>query len=345
MAAKDQSTVKQIIDSVKNGVVKPVYFFTGSETHALDVLSDFFEKEVVPEENQGFDQTVVYGLDTNMKAIVDTAKQFPTFPTTKYRLVLVKEAQHLDTRDNSEWDVLINYLEHPSDLSIIAFCYRNKEFKNAKLKKAISSKGVFFETPKMYDNQVPAWITRYVAEQGYTISQQSAAVIAESLGANTSKIANELSKVFISLPKGSAVTNDIIEREIGISKDYNVFELTKALGCKDVLKCNRIVKHFAANPKDNPIQKILPNIYNHFIKVMIYQQLTDKSSQSAASALGINPYFVGDYKTAALNYSLPKLAAIIGYLKEADLKSKGVRNTGTVTDGEIIKELVFKILH
>jgi len=343
MAAKDQLTVKQIIDSVKKGNVKPVYFFTGSETHALDVLSDFFEKEVVPEENQGFDQTVVYGLDTNMKAVVDTAKQFPTFPSTKYRLVLVKEAQHLDSRGSTEWEVLINYLEHPSDFSIIAFCYRNKEFKNAKLKKAISSKGVFFETPKLYDNQVPGWIMNYVAEQGYTISQQSAAIIAESLGTNTSKIANELSKVFISLPQGGAVTNDIIEREIGISKDYNVFELTKALGCKDVLKCNRIVNHFAANPKDNPIQLVLPNLYNYFIKVMIYLQLTDKSQ--APSALGVAPFFVRDYQTAARYYTLPKLAAIIGYLKDADLKSKGVRNTGTVSDGEIIKELIFKILH
>ena len=343
MAAKDQLTVKQIIDSVKKGNVKPVYFFTGSETHALDVLSDFFEKEVVPEENQGFDQTVVYGLDTNMKAVVDTAKQFPTFPSTKYRLVLVKEAQHLDSRGSTEWEVLINYLEHPSDFSIIAFCYRNKEFKNAKLKKAISAKGVFFETPKLYDNQVPGWIMNYVAEQGYTISQQSAAIIAESLGTNTSKIANELSKVFISLPQGGAVTNDIIEREIGISKDYNVFELTKALGCKDVLKCNRIVNHFAANPKDNPIQLVLPNLYNYFIKVMIYLQLTDKSQ--APSALGVAPFFVRDYQTAARYYTLPKLAAIIGYLKDADLKSKGVRNTGTVSDGEIIKELIFKILH
>ena len=343
MAAKEQLSVKKIIDSVKKGAVKPVYFFTGTETHSLDVLSDFFEKEVVPEQNQGFDQTVVYGIDTNMKSIVDTAKQFPTFPDTKYRLVLVKEAQHLDSRDSGEWDLLINYLEHPSDLSIIAFCYRNKEFKNAKLKKAITSKGVFFETPKLYDNQVSGWIMNYVAEQGYTISPQSAAIIAESLGANTSKIANELSKVFISLPQGSAVTSDIIEREIGISKDYNVFELTKALGVKDVLKCNRIVNHFAANPKENPIQLVLPNIYSYFIKVMIYQQLADKTQ--APSALGISPFFVRDYQTAARNYSLPKMAAIVGYLKEADLKSKGVRNTDTITDGELIKELVFKILH
>jgi len=333
-------TEKQIIASVKKGDVKPVYLFFGEENHTLDVLSDFFEKEVIPEENQCFDQTVVYGRDAEMSAIIDIAKQYPTMPTSTHRLILVKEAQ--DIRD---WAPLATYLENPSEASIVAFCYRDKKFKNAKVQKSIAAKGVVFEKARLYDSQVPAWIVGYISEQGYTISQQSAAIIAEALGNDTSKIANELSKVFISLPKGGAVTNEIIERNIGISKDYNVFELQNALGHKDVMKCNRIVNHFAANPNDNPIQAILPNLYSYFIKVMIYQQLPDKSQQAAASALGVNPFFVRDYQTAARYYSLPKMAAIIGYLKEADLKSKGVHNTGTVTNGEILKELVFKILH
>ncbi|MBR4804777.1 MAG: DNA polymerase III subunit delta [Bacteroidales bacterium] len=339
MAAKSL-TEKQIMSSVKNGDIKPVYLFYGEENYTLDVLSDFFENDVIKSENQCFDQTVVYGRDVKMTAVIDIAKQYPTMPTSTHRLILVKEAQDID---KNEWELLLPYLEHPSSTSIVVFCYRNEKFKNAKLQKAIAAKGVVFEKKKLYEDKVSEWVIKYVAEQGYSISQQCAAIIAESLGTDTRKIANELSKVFISLPKGVAVTNDIIEREIGISKDYNVFELLNALGRKDVLKCNRIVNHFAANPKDNPIQLILPNIYGFFIKVMIYQQLTDKSQ--APSALGVNPFFIRDYQTAARNYSLPKMAAIIGYLKEADLKSKGVRNTGTITDGEIIKELVFKILH
>ena len=343
-AAPRQMTEKQIMDSVRKGDIKPVYLLFGEENHTLDVLSDFFEKEVIPEENQCFDQTVVYARDVTMSAIVDNAKQYPAMPTSTHRLLLVKEAQDIE-RDNkkSEWDILATYLEHPSEKTILVFCYRKPKFCSVKVQKAIAAKGVVFEKKRLYDSQIPGWIVSYTAGKGYTISQHSAAILAEALGNETSKIANELSKVFISLPRGGTVTTDIIERNIGISKDYNVFELQKALGCKDVLKCNRIVNHFAANPKENPIQAVLPNLYSYFIKVMIYSQLSDKSQ--AASAIGVNPYFVGDYQLAARNYSLPKMAAIIGYLKDADLKSKGVHNTGTITDGEIIKELVFKILH
>ena len=337
---------KQLMASVKKGDIKPVYLFYGEESHALDVLSNFFEKEVVPEENQFFDLTVVYGREVKMTSVIDTAKQYPTMPTTTHRIIIVKEAQSID---KNSWERLMQYLEHPSSNSAIVFiCRENeKDFKkgHTKLLKAVATCGVVIEKARLYDNKVPEWIVSYTISQGYTISHQSAALLAEALGNDTSKLANELSKVFISLPKGGAVTNDIVERNIGISKDYNVFELQNALGRRDVLKCNRIVNHFAANPKENPIQMVLPNLYSYFIKLMIYQQLTDKSQQSAAAALGINPYFVRDYQSAALNYTLPKMAAIIGYLKEADLKSKGVRNTGTITDGEIIKELVFKILH
>lgn len=347
MAKKSAAlTDEQLKANFKSGNVKPVYLLCGEENHAIDMLLDFFEKEAIPEECQGFDLDVVYGRDVKMPSLIDIAKQYPTMPTSKYRLILVREAQDVDYR---EWDKLYPYLEHPSDMSVIVFCYRDseKEIKKSrsKLHKAISAVGEVIEKPGLYDNRVPDWIVKYTASQGYKITAQSATLMAEYLGTNTSKIANELSKVFISLPKGGTVTNDIIERNIGISKEYNVFELQKALGRRDVKKSNRIVNHFAANPKDNPIQMILPNLYNYFIKVMICQQLTDKSPGAVASAVGVNPYFADDYLIAASNYSLPKMAAIIGYLKEADLKSKGIRNTGTITDGELIKELVFKILH
>ena len=339
-------TDKQLMDGVEKGDIKPVYFLYGDEGYGLDLLSDFFETKVVPEENQPFDQTVVYGRDVRMSSVIDSAKQFPTFPTTTRRLILIKEAQGIEKDD---LDLLPPYLEHPSTTSVIVFVFRmdEKEFnkKTSKVIKAVTTHGAVVAKNRPYEDKVAGWILNYTAGQGYKISLPSATLIAEALGNDTGKIANELSKVFITLPQGGVVTNEIIERNIGISKDYNVFELQKALGEKDVLKCNRIVNHFAANPKDNPIQMVLPNLYSYFIKVMIYQQLTDKSSHSVASALGINPYFIGDYKTAARNYSLPKMAAIIGYLKEADLKSKGMGNTGTITDGELIKELVFKILH
>ncbi len=335
------TTEKQIITDVKKGKISPVYLLTGEENYSIDTLSDFFEHEVVPEENQCFDQIVVYGRDVEMGAIIDIAKQYPTMPTSTHRLILVKEAQNIQ-----DWTLLPIYLEHPSNTSVIVFCYRHKKMdKRTQAYKAIAAKGTVFEKARLYDDKVPEWIINHSEEKGYHISQQSAALLAEALGNDLGKIANEMSKVFISLPQGGTVTNDIIERNIGISKDYNVFELQKALGRKDIIKCNRIIRHFAANPKDNPIQAILPNLYSYFIKVMIYHQLTDKSQKAAAAALGVNPYFVRDYQTAANFYSLPKAAAIIGYLNTADLKSKGIRNIGTITDGEILKELIFKILH
>ena len=330
---------KQLIDSLKAKDYKPVYLLTGEENYYIDLISDYIETHLVPEEYRDFDQTVVYGRDVDMSTVVSYARQFPMMSPVK--LVLVKEAQDIPVKD---WDLLATYLEHPLAQTLLVFCYRHKKLdKRTKAYKAINDKGVVFERAKLYENQLPDWIGTFVNQRGYTITQKGAVLLAECLGNDLGKIANELSKVFISLPAGGVVNEEIIERYIGISKDYNVFELQTAIGRRDVVRCNRIVNHFAANPKDNPIQMVLPTLYNYFIKVMIYHQLEDKSQ--AASALKVNPYFVRDYATAASNYPLGKLASCIGYLNEADLRSKGVRNAGTITDGELLKELVFKIIH
>lgn len=330
-------TENQLITDIKSGKFKNVYLITGDENYSIDTISDCFEQYVVAEDFRDFDQTILYGRDVLMEDIITAAKRFPMM--SEYQLILVKEAQ-----DIKKWDSLVTYLDNPQSRTVIVFCYRHKSMdKRTQVYKAIAKHGIVFESKKMYDNQVPMWILSYVQENGYTISQRGAAIIAESIGNDLSKIVNELSKVFIIQPKGTQITENTIEENIGISKDYNVFELQNAIGRKDVLRCNKIVNHFAANPKDNPIQAILPNLYAYFIKVMVYHQLDDKSK--AASVLGVNTFFVKDYQQAASNYSLPKLASIIGYLKDADLKSKGLGNTGTITEGELLKELLFKILH
>lgn len=257
------------------------------------------------------------------------------------QLVLVKEAQDLSSND---WENLPSYLEHPQPQTLLVFCFRHKKLdKRSKAYKAIYSVGVVYERAKLYDNQLPSWIADQVRANGFSITEKGAVLIAESLGNNLSKIVNELKKVFISLQPGAIINEDLIERNIGISKEYNVFELQAAIGRRDVVKCNRIINHFAANPKDNPIQMILPNLYSYLLKVMMYIQEPDKSK--AATTLKINPFFIRDYEVAASNFSLGKLAACIGYLHDADLRSKGVGNAGTVTDGELLKELVFKIIH
>ncbi len=332
-------TDKQLKDSLKAGNYMPVYLLTGEENYYIDLASDYIEENIVEESLRDFDQTVLYGRDTDMRTVISYAKQFPMMSPVK--LVLVKEAQDINIK---EWDLLADYLEHPLSQTILVFCYRHKKLdKRSKAYKAINAKGCIFEHARLYDNQIPDWIGTFVNQHGHTITQKGSVLIAESIGNDLGRIANELSKVFISLNPGDVINEDIIERNIGISKDYNVFELQNAIGRRDVLQCNRIVNHFAANPKDNPIQMVLPSLYGYFIKVMIYHQLPDKGS--AASVLKVNPYFVRDYATAANNYPLGKLASCIGYLNDADLRSKGIRNAGTVTDGELLKELVFKIIH
>lgn len=328
---------KQLIEDLKAQKFAPVYLLTGEENYYIDQVSDFFEKEVVAADFRDFDQTVVYGRDTDMTAVVSLAKRFPMM--SPIQLVLVKEAQ--DIRD---WEPLAEYLEHPQPQTLLVFCYRHKKMdKRTKVYKAISAKGIVYEKDKMRDYEVPDWIARVVSQQGYQITQKGAVLIAESLGNDLGKIVNELSKVYISLPKGSVINEEVIETNIGISKDYNVFELQNAIGRRDIAQCTRIVNYMAANTKDNPIQMLLPLLYGYFIKVMLFHQEPDK--KKAMAVMKVNPYFMKDYETAARNYTLGKLASCIGYLYDTDLRSKGVRNSGTVSDGELLKELVFKITH
>ena len=329
---------KQLIEDLKAQKYAPVYLLTGEENYYIDLVSDYFENKVIAEEFRDFDQTVVYGRETDMKTVVSHAKRYPMM--SPVQLVLVKEAQDIA----KDWELLADYLEHPQPQTLLVFCYRHKKMdKRTKTYKAISSKGVVYEKNKMRDYEVPDWIARIVTQQGYQITQKGAVLIAESLGNDLGKIVNELSKVYISLPKGTVINEDVIETNIGISKDYNVFELQNAIGRRDVAQCTRIVNHLAANPKEYPIQMLLPLLYGFFIKVMLFHQEPDK--KKAMAVMNVNPYFLKDYETAARNYTLGKLASCIGYLYDADLRSKGVRNNGTVTDGELLKELVFKITH
>ena len=329
----------QLVDDLKNKRYKPVYLLTGEENYTIDVVSNYIEENTVAEENRDFDQDVVYGRDVTMVQVVGSAQQFPML--SPVRLVMVKEAQDIPT---PQWDLLASYLEHPQPSSILVFCYRHKKLdKRSRAYKAIAKTGEVMETARPYDNQLPGWISSYVRKNGYSITERAAILLTESIGNDLQKMANELGKVYVALPQGAVINEDVVEKNIGISKDYNVFELQTALGRRDVLKCNTIINHFAANPKDNPIQLVLPNLYNYFIKLMMYIQLEDKSK--ASSVLKVHSFFLKDYEVASRNYTLGKLASCIGYLYDADLRSKGVRNTGTITDGEIMKELVFKIIH
>lgn len=325
--------VNQIVSDIKAGKVAPVYLLMGDENYFIDSLSNFIENIIVPQENRDFDQTVVYGRDVEMRQVIALAQRYPML--SERQLVIVKEAQDIPTRDNA-WDLLAKYLENPQTQTVLVFCHRHKKLdKRSKAYKAIEKAGVIFEAAALKEHEVPTWINNYVTKNGFQITEKSAMMIAEYVGNDLCKITNELSKVFVAEPKGSVIGDAIVERHIGISKDFNVFELQSAICARDIVKCNRIVNHFAANPKDNPPQMVIPILYAFMIKLMMYIQDPENT----------RVWPVKDYQIGAANYSLRKLAACIRYLYDADLKSKGVGAGGTVTPGEILKEMIFKIIH
>ena len=329
---------EQIVADLKNKIYHPVYFLHGDEPYFIDYICDHIEENVLNEAEKEFDQTVMYGRDTDVGIIIDTARRYPMM--SGYQVVIIREAQDID-----KIELLQPYVENPLRSTILVIAYKYQKIDRRKaFAKSIEKAGVLFESVRLYDNQVPAWITAQVKSRGYQISPKACSVLAEYLGTNLGRIMNEMEKLVINLPEDSIITEEIIERNIGISKDYNVFELQAALGSRDVLKANRIITHFAANPKQHPTVVVLTMLFSFFVKLMIYHQLKDKSRNNVASALSVNPFFVKDYVQAAGSFSMGRLRKIISLLRQYDLRVKGVNNSST-DDGQLLKELVFKILH
>ena len=329
---------EQIIGDLKNKIYYPVYFIAGEEPYYIDEISDYIEGNVLTDIEKEFNQTVIYGRETDIQTIISYAKRYPMM--ANYQVVIVKEAQ-----DVQKIEELISYLENPLDSTLLVINYKYKKIdKRKSFFKQIDKKGVLFESKKLYDNQIAGWINSYVRERGYDITPKASAMLTEFLGADLSKVVNEISKLILNIPDKATINDELVERNIGISKDFNIFELQNAIGTRNILKANQIANYFAANPKENPLVKTITILFGYFSKLMIYHQLKDKSRNNAASALSINPFFVKDYQVASRNYNFQKLTKIISYLKEYDLKSKGVNNIST-TDGELLKELLFKILH
>ncbi len=329
---------ESILEELKKRIFKPVYFLHGDEPYFIDVISDYISDNVLSEDEKSFNQTILYGKDTLVEEVDNAARRFPMM--SNHQVIIVKEAQHLKKIEN-----LVYYAQNPLKSTILVICYKYKKLrKNTKAYKAFDKSGVVFESKKLYDNQVPPWIVKYLAQKNFTIDQNAGRLLTEFLGSDLSKIANELDKLIISLPENTKINSKHIEENIGFSKDYNNFELHNAIREKDILKANRIVNHFSKNPKDNPIVLTITSLYFFFSKVLTYQFLGDKSKNNAASVLKVNPYFIKDYEMTARRYSKNKVFSIISMLREYDLKSKGFGNVST-SHGDLLKELVFKIMH
>jgi DNA polymerase III subunit delta len=330
--------VKQIVTDIKNGIIKPIYFLMGEEPYYIDRISEFIEKNILSDEEKGFNQMVMYGRDASVEDIVSNAKRYPMM--AERQVIIVKEAQDLSrTIEN-----LAAYAASPQPTTVLVVNYKYKKIDKRKaLYKAISKIGLVYESNKLYENQVADWIRRILASKNYTISPKAAQMLVEFLGTDLSKINNELDKLQIILPKGSEITPEIIEENIGISKDYNNFELQKAIGERNILKAHKIVHYFAENPKDNPMVVTVTLLFNFFSQLLHFHGLNDKSPRSVAAALKVNPYFVNDYINAARNYPMKKVSGIVSILREFDVKSKGV-GSNAVSQGDLLKEMLVRIV-
>jgi DNA polymerase-3 subunit delta len=332
-------TYEEIISNLKMRIFKPVYFLAGEEPYYIDLIINYIEEKVLPEDEKAFNQIIVYGDDTSIAAIIDTARRFPMM--SSHQVLIVKEAQTLKKIED-----LALYLEKPLSSTILVFSYKYKTIdKRTKLFKALESHGAYFESARLRDYQIPPWIERYLMTKGIKTDPSASAMLTEYLGTDLHKIVNELDKLIITLPEGKPViTTALIEKNIGISKDYNNFELQKAVGEKNILKANMIVHYFANNPKDNPLTLSIASLFGFFSKLLTYHYLTDKSKNNVAAVLKVNPFFVKDYETSAVKYNVSKTVQIIALLRTFDMRSKGYGDAGTES-GDLLKELMYRILH
>lgn len=331
--------VVKIINDVKAGNIKPIYFLMGEEPYYIDRITEYLEDNLLTEDEKGFNQMVLYGRDTTIDDIVSNAKRYPMM--AERQVIIVKEAQEL----SRTIDQIEKYAENPQPTTVLVFAYKYKTLdKRKKVTKTLEKKAVLFESKKMYDNQVGQWIKNLLKNRGYGIEPKAMAMLVEFLGNDLSRIANELNKLEIILPKGSTITPHHIEENIGFSKDFNVFEFRKAIGEKNQLKAYQIANYFAQNQKDNPIVMTNGLVFNFFSALLQFHGLKDKSPSNAAKVLKVSPYFVNDYITAAHNYPMKKVSAIVGTLRTIDVKSKGV-GANALPQGDLLKELLVGIFN
>ncbi|MGE4586778.1 MAG: DNA polymerase III subunit delta [Mangrovibacterium sp.] len=329
---------EEIIAELKNKVYRPVYFLMGEESYFIDQISNYIAGHVLSPEKQSFNQHILYGKDTDVKTIITNARRFPMMAS--HQVVIVREAQNIKKIEDLE-----TYVSKPLKSTILVIDYKYKTIDRRKsFARTLASAGVLFESKKIYENRMPDWVAGYLSEKQYGIDPKASILIADSLGNDLGKVTNELNKLMVILPKGTRITSELVEEHIGISKDFNIFELQDALGEKDVLKANRIISYFAANPAASPLPLTISLLYSFFMKLLIYHFMENKTQQSVAQKLQIPPFFVRKYTSASRHYSIRKLVDIVGILREFDLKSKGLGNVSSGTE-DLQKEMIYKIMH
>ena len=331
-------TYEQILNEIHQKQFASIYFLTGDEPYFIDMISDTIENEALDEADRAFNQIVVYGRDVDVETIANHARSFPMMGDRM--VVIVKQAQDVKDLDKFE-----PYLDTLPDTTLLVFVYKYKKFDKRKtLAKKIDKMGVWFESKALRDYNIPGWIQSYLKGEGYSITPKATQMLADYLGTDLHKVANELKKLTIALPKNKSIDDADVERNIGISKDFNVFELQNAIGNRDVLKANRIVNYFGDNTKENPLLVTAISLYAYFTKLIKLHCTQDKSQGNLASVLGVAPFFVRDYQTAARNYSPQVCIRNISILREFDMKSKGY-DSGDTSEKDLYREMIFKLMH
>jgi len=328
-----------ILENLKKKIYHPIYLLQGEEPFFIDQVSNYIEKNVLTEAEKGFNQTIFYGKDSEPQNIAESSLRFPMMADKQ--VIIVKEAQSMRKIED-----LDNYAEKPMASTLLVLNYKYKTLDaRTKLAKAIKKNGVILTTKKIYENQIPAWIEKYLKKRDFTIAPQAAQILTAYLGNDLGKVANELNKLVIAVKDTNKITPEHIEKNIGLSKDYNLFELQDALGSRNIFKANQIIQYFGANPQEHPIQKTTATLFSYYSKIFSYHFLKDKSERNAVAQLGGHPFYIRKIMAASKKYNPTKLYEIIGILREYDMKSKGMGVSGLTESSELQKEMIYKILH
>ncbi len=332
-------TYESVFSELRKGIYRPVYYFMGDEAYYIDKLTDYIADNALPEEMRGFCQTVFYGLDVSMDAVVNCARSYPMM--SERQVVIVKEAQHI-----KDTDALMSYLKNPQPTTVLVFAHKNGSIdKRKKIAGELERSAVVLEFKKLKEEQLPSFVNASLKERSLVADEKAVRMLCESVGADLNRMSSEIDKLALSLSQGGMVTPEMVEENIGISKEYNNFELQNALVVKDAYKAYKIIGYFASNPKKNPIQLTLSVLFGFFSNLMMAYYAPDKSEKGIADFLGLrSTWGVRDYITAMSKYRAIHVMEILHSIRLADAKSKGADSI-TVPDGEIMKELLFIILH
>ena len=338
------ANVRKILSELRNKKYAPVYFLQGEETYYIDLISDYIEQNVLNESEKGFNQVILYGKDVTMAMVLTNARRFPMM--AERQVVIVKEAQEIqDLNKDTGSKLLLDYLSKKVPSTVLVFCHKHKNLdKRRELGKKIDKLAVTLTIKKCYDNQLPDFVTDYVSEKKIAIEDKAILALCEFVGNDLHRLANEIDKLIISLPKGESITQEQVINQVGVSKEYNIFELQRAILTKDSLLANKIVNYFESNTRKNPIIPVVAFLYSFFSKLLAASQASDKSDKGLVSELKLSPYAARDYTLALRQYPQQKIMDNISSLREADLKLKGV-NTGSADEGQIFRELIWRLMN